>query len=481
MLNSYNSKLHIKNIISIFLLLIVDIAAYFVSFILAYFTRIFIDDIFHITPLMFSLKHLLITLWWVPVIFIVMIAYKSLYTLKKPFWHESRRLILSCFFTLLIILSIVSLGKMSNYVSRLFLIILFVYMVIFVTIFRYIMKTKVLNKKFFAERLIIIGCSNYLDNVKNSIIEENGLCFYVAGVVLTDNVDKYTGSQKVLGNIEDIEKIIEKYNISSAVVIKNEIDKSFENILNNLQIQLNKLLIVLDSQGIGVSNTEAVQLLKSGLNYLQINNNFKSLLNSIVKRLSDIILSIIMLPFLMVIIIIIAVLIKATSKGSVFYGHTRVGRNGKPFKVLKFRSMYQDADERLREILKNNEEARLEWNTYYKLKNDPRITGIGRFLRKSSLDELPQIFNVLKGDMSFVGPRPVIQDELDKYYKELSSYYYMVRPGITGLWQISGRNELNYDERVAKDAWYVLNWSIWLDIVIFFKTPGVVFKKKGAY
>lgn len=481
MLNNYSSRLHIKNIISIFLLLIVDIAAYFVSFILAYFTRMFIDDIFHITPLMFSLKHLVITLWWVPAIFIVMIAYKNLYTLKKPFWHESRRLILSCFFTLLIVLSIVSLGKMSNYVSRLFLIILFIYMVIFVTLFRYIMKTKVLNKRFFAESLVIIGCSNYLDNVKNSIIRENGLCFYVVGVVLTDTPDNYTGSQKVLGNIKDIEKIIAEYNISSAVVIKNEIDKSFENVLNNLQIKLNKLLIVLDSQGIGFSNTEAVQLLQTGLNYLQINNNFKSLLNSIVKRCSDIILSIIMLPFLMVIIIIIAVLIKATSRGSVFYGHTRVGRNGKTFKVLKFRSMYQDADERLREILKNNEEARHEWNTYYKLKNDPRITKVGRFLRKSSLDELPQIFNVLKGDMSFVGPRPVIQDELDKYYRELSSYYYMVRPGITGLWQISGRNELNYDERVAKDAWYVLNWSIWLDLVILFKTPGVVFKKKGAY
>lgn len=143
--------------------------------------------------------------------------------------------------------------------------------------------------------------------------------------------------------------------------------------------------------------------------------------------------------------------------------------------------MYQDADIRLKEILKNDEEARKEWNMYYKLKNDPRITKIGKFLRKSSLDEVPQIFNVLKGEMSFVGPRPVLQDELDKYYKELSSYYYMVRPGITGLWQISGRNELNYEMRVAKDSWYVLNWSIWLDIVILFKTPGAVFQKKGAY
>ena len=479
-MNNNNSKLHIKNIIFILILLAGDIAAYFVSLILAYNTRILTDSFMSAAPFAFLLEYLATGLWWIPVIFILMLAYRNLYTLKKPFWHESRRLLLSCFMTFLVVFSIVSLGKLSNFVSRLFLIFLFVYLMIFVTLFRYILKTKVLNRKFFAENIVIIGYSNYLDHVKHSILHENGLCFYAAGVVLTDNC-KYTGSQKILEHISDIESIIKKYNITSAVVIKNEVDKSFEKILNNLQINLNKLLIVLDSQGIGFSNTEAVQLLYTGLNYIQINNNFKSLLNSIIKRLCDIILSIILLPFLLILIGFIAVLIKSTSKGPVFYGHKRVGRYGKEFKVLKFRSMYQDADVRLKEILANDEEIRKEWNTYYKLKKDPRITKVGRFLRKSSLDELPQIFNVLKGEMSFVGPRPVLQDELDKYYKELSSYYYMVHPGITGLWQISGRNELNYEMRVAKDSWYVLNWSIWLDIVILFKTPGAVFQKKGAY
>lgn len=479
-MNKNNSKVHIKNIVYILILLAGDITAYFISLVLAYYTRIYIDNFMNAVPFAFSLEYIEVSLWWIPVIFIIMLAYRNLYTLKKTFWLESRRLLLSCLMTFLVVFSIVSLGKLSNFVSRLFLIFLFGYLVIFVTLFRYILKTKVLNRKYLAESIVIIGCSNYLDHVKHSIIHENGLCFYVAGVVLTDN-SKYTGSQKILGHISDIENILKKYNITSAVVIKNEVDKSFEKVLNNLQVNLNKLLIVLDSQGIGFSNTEAVQLLYTGLNYIQINNNFKSLLNSLVKRFCDIILSIILLPFLLVLISIIAVLIKATSKGPVFYGHKRVGRYGKEFKVLKFRSMYQDADIRLKEILIHNEEARREWNTYYKLKNDPRITKIGNFLRKSSLDEVPQIFNVLKGEMSFVGPRPVLQDELDKYYKELSSYYYMVRPGITGLWQISGRNELNYEMRVAKDSWYVLNWSIWLDIVILFKTPSAVFQKKGAY
>ena len=309
---------------------------------------------------------------------------------------------------------------------------------------------------------------------------ENGLCFYIKGIVLTDR-EEYTGKYKILGYFDDLEDIIIKNRIASAFIIIDDTNRQIDSMLNRIQLNVNKLLIKYDSQGVGFSNTEAVQLLKSNLNYIQVNNNFKYLLNSIVKRFYDIILSIILLPILLVIIFIIAFFIKLTSKGPIFYGHKRVGRYGKTIKVLKFRSMYQDADVRLKEILANDMEAKKEWETYYKLKNDPRVTPVGKFLRKTSLDELPQIFNVIKGDMSFVGPRPVIQDEIDKYYKELASYYYMVRPGITGLWQISGRNDIDYDTRVAKDSWYVLNWSVWLDIVILFKTPGAVFQRKGAY
>ena len=236
-MNNNNSKLHIKNIIFILILLAGDIAAYFVSLILAYNTRILTDSFMSAAPFAFLLEYLATGLWWIPVIFILMLAYRNLYTLKKPFWHESRRLLLSCFMTFLVVFSIVSLGKLSNFVSRLFLIFLFVYLMIFVTLFRYILKTKVLNRKFFAENIVIIGYSNYLDHVKHSILHENGLCFYAAGVVLTDNC-KYTGSQKILGHISDIESIIKKYNITSAVVIKNEVDKSFEKILNNLQANL---------------------------------------------------------------------------------------------------------------------------------------------------------------------------------------------------------------------------------------------------
>ena len=143
--------------------------------------------------------------------------------------------------------------------------------------------------------------------------------------------------------------------------------------------------------------------------------------------------------------------------------------------------MYLDAREKLKEFLEKDQSAREEWGTFFKLKNDPRVTRTGKWLRGTSLDELPQIINIIKGDMSLVGPRPVLQEEIDYYYKDYADYYFMVKPGMTGLWQTSGRNVVNYDFRVKLDTWYVLNWSLWFDIVILFKTIRVVLNKEGAY
>jgi undecaprenyl-phosphate galactose phosphotransferase len=166
--------------------------------------------------------------------------------------------------------------------------------------------------------------------------------------------------------------------------------------------------------------------------------------------------------------------------GPAFYGQPRVGKDGKLFKCWKFRSMVTNSQEVLQNILETDPDARAEWERDFKLKNDPRITKIGHFLRKSSLDEIPQLYNVLCGQMSLVGPRPIVQAE-EKYYADRFEYYLAVRPGITGLWQVSGRNDVTYDQRVALDCWYVENWSIWNDLVILFKTTFVVLNRKGAY
>jgi Undecaprenyl-phosphate galactose phosphotransferase WbaP len=166
--------------------------------------------------------------------------------------------------------------------------------------------------------------------------------------------------------------------------------------------------------------------------------------------------------------------------GPAFYGQKRVGQNGVEFKCWKFRSMIVNAEAALEKHLAENPRAREEWNREFKLKDDPRITKIGHFLRRSSLDEIPQLYNVLIGEMSLVGPRPVVAAEIP-YYGDKKAHYLSVKPGLTGLWQVSGRNDVSYEERVALDAYYVENQSFWGDIVIILKTVYVVLARKGAY
>jgi Undecaprenyl-phosphate galactose phosphotransferase WbaP len=178
--------------------------------------------------------------------------------------------------------------------------------------------------------------------------------------------------------------------------------------------------------------------------------------------------------------LLLALLIRADG-GPVFYAHERVGRAGHRFGCLKFRSMVTDSQARLAALLEVNPAARAEWEATRKLKDDPRVTGTGRFLRATSLDELPQLINVLRGEMSLVGPRPVVAAELAAHYGAAAEHYLAVRPGITGLWQISGRSETSYDIRVALDTRYVANLSVWTDLGILLRTPLVVLSRRGAY
>lgn len=165
--------------------------------------------------------------------------------------------------------------------------------------------------------------------------------------------------------------------------------------------------------------------------------------------------------------------------GHILYGHTRIGQNGRQFTCWKFRTMALDADKLLADLLKDCPEARRQWQENRKLENDPRVTCIGRFLRKTSLDELPQFWNVLRGDMSVVGPRPITESEASYYGSDLA-YYSSVRPGITGLWQVSGRSDVGYEERVKKDVAYVKSQSLFGDLAIIFKTVKVVLSGDGA-
>ena len=177
--------------------------------------------------------------------------------------------------------------------------------------------------------------------------------------------------------------------------------------------------------------------------------------------------------------LVLAILVKLTSRGPIMYAAKRLGLNGKEIRVWKFRTMRQDADEYLKKMLEKDPVLAAEWKEKFKLENDPRITPFGKFLRKTSLDELPQLFNVLTGEMAMIGPRPIVRAEV-AYYGENYEVFSRVKPGITGLWQISGRSETTYEQRVNFDLAYIMNWSIWLDIYILMRTVLEVLRCRGA-
>ena len=199
------------------------------------------------------------------------------------------------------------------------------------------------------------------------------------------------------------------------------------------------------------------------------------LVKSLVDRVGAVVVLLLASPLLLIISLFVA-----RDGGPIIFGHRRVGRSGAEFRCLKFRTMLVDGDAVLARVLAEDPAAAAEWAANHKLKNDPRVTRIGRFLRVTSLDELPQLLNVLRGEMSMVGPRPIVQDEVRRYGTDIN-YYYRVKPGLTGLWQVSGRSSTSYRQRIDYDVCYVRTWSLWKDFVILLKTVLVIISREGSH
>lgn len=198
------------------------------------------------------------------------------------------------------------------------------------------------------------------------------------------------------------------------------------------------------------------------------------------KRLFDLVAACLLLFALLPLMLFVALVIFSTERGPVLYGHDRIGYKGRRFKCLKFRSMVPNGDVVLAQYLADNPAAKAEWDASQKLRHDPRITPLGRFLRATSLDELPQLINVIRGDMSLVGPRPIVHAEMARYGNRIDAYT-CARPGITGLWQVSGRSDVDYGRRVMLDSHYVSTWSLPGDVLILLRTVKVVFSQSGSY
>jgi Undecaprenyl-phosphate galactose phosphotransferase WbaP len=238
------------------------------------------------------------------------------------------------------------------------------------------------------------------------------------------------------------------------------------------------LVVVPDVSGVSSVWVEPRDL--GGILGLQVSQTLAHTVPQLFKRCFDIAATAAAGVLLAPALAMLYIAVRLSSPGPVFYGQVRQGRGNQPFRAWKFRTMYANADEVLAHHLATNEELRKEWERDFKLRNDPRVTPVGRFLRKTSLDELPQLWNVFRGDMSIVGPRPIVKAEIPRYGAAFDAYQ-SVRPGITGMWQVSGRNNTTYAERVRWDCYYVRNWSVWLDLYIIGRTFKTVFFGEGAY
>ncbi|MDR1862608.1 MAG: undecaprenyl-phosphate galactose phosphotransferase WbaP [Treponema sp.] len=274
-------------------------------------------------------------------------------------------------------------------------------------------------------------------------------------------------------------EVVEKYNIKMAIVAMPNLNpKQLAKLINSSVSAFRYNVLIPDF--FSVTNVWMSVRDFDGILGFATSHRLKMFWNLAIKRFMDLLIvglgGLLILPFLLV----IALFVKLSSSGPVLYGHSRLGLNGKSFKALKFRSMVADADKKLESLLALNPELKAEWEASQKLKEDPRVTAIGRLLRRTSFDEFPQLFNILRGEMSLVGPRPVTEAEIERY-GENYRHIFSVKPGLTGLWQVSGRSDTDYTERVSYDSYYLQSWSVWLDLWILYRTPGAILKGRGAY
>jgi undecaprenyl-phosphate galactose phosphotransferase len=461
----------------------VDTAAIFFTFRLALIIRIKLLPIFYAgfpPNLTFSG---LADIWWVFAVWIFLFYYEGLYTKRFSFWDEIRALWKVSFFSTVGVFTVLSVGKLGDVMSRTIVIVMGIVSILSLPLIRAVTKNALRRFGLLKRRVLILGAGETGKLIVRALRKEPNYGYEILGFLDDDPAKcgmKIDGI-KVHRGVDRAAEYIKGCNIEDLVIAMPGAGKErLQSLINNLQHKVQRILFVPDIFGIAVTGTNLQHFFHEEAFAFEMKNNLSNPINIFIKRGFDICMSVLLLPVLSVPMAVIAAMIRLDSKGQAIFLQERIGKKGEPFNCYKFRTMYENAEETLNGVLDRNPDARLEWNTHWKLSEDPRVTRVGRFLRSTSLDELPQIFNVLKGEMSLVGPRPYLprekQDMGDRDYTIL-----LTKPGITGLWQVSGRSNTSYDYRMSLDSWYVRNWNLWLDVVILLKTIRIVIKREGAY
>ncbi|WP_035058811.1 undecaprenyl-phosphate galactose phosphotransferase WbaP [Andreprevotia chitinilytica] len=413
------------------------------------------------------------TFWW-----------RGHYSLRLPFWDELLEILRSLLLAALLNGMLVLLGKFA--ISRFLWPVSWGVALLMLPWLRGAMRQALLRAGIWQLPTVIIGASANAHEAYRAMMSEAQLGFDVQAFLA---VTPAGAEQLAHSTIKVVQLSPDELlgwldaNGRPHVVVAAAQDemRAIETQVEQLSLRYKDLHVIPPIAGLPLFGVVPHHFFSHEVLLLRVRNNLTVKSLTALKRAFDLFGAGVGLLLLSPLFAFVAVQIKRQGgPGAVFFGHVRVGMNGAPFKCWKFRTMVHNSQEVLENLLASSAEARAEWDKDFKLKNDPRITPIGAFLRKTSLDEIPQLWNVIKGEMSLVGPRPIITEELERYGDKVD-FYLEARPGLTGLWQVSGRNDVSYAERVALDAWYVKNWNLWYDVAIVCKTIKTVTRGSGAY
>ena len=420
--------------------------------------------------------------FWVPAFFLGFLKLNHTYQSQQPIVDIIRKIFYAVLAGLLSSLVVIYFLHASDTVSRLFFGLFAVFVLFYIYAARYLLLHFFKRNLAFYEPVILIGAGKTAERVLRFFDGDLGYRYQVIGILddapISDSVTKRC---RLFGGLDKAEKVVRRLHVGTVLITAPGLSKdALQDLIVKIQPYVRNIAFVPDLIGTPMADVRVDMLFSEKILLMSLKNNLARRSNRFIKRVFDLVATIFggiaISPFLL----LLAIMVGVDNKGHIIFAHRRVGQNGKEFNCYKFQSMVPDAQKRLEEYLAKNPEAKKEWEESFKLTNDPRVTKLGAFLRKTSLDELPQLWNVIMGDMSLVGPRPIVQKEVPKYGPYIREYY-MVPPGITGMWQVSGRSDTTYDERVAMDTWYVRNWSVWIDLVFLFKTIKAVACGKGAY
>ena len=467
--------------VSKFAILLGDAIAFAIAFAIATLINVAADPSQNVS-VWFSTQDMQRYLAWSGLVFLGLMLFLMRfqhYSDRRPFWDELGDILRLMGSLALLDMTLVASTRWNS--SRLWWLLVWILAVGMVVWGRVITRWMLKQMGLWIRPTIIIGHGENALEAAIALESEPRMGFEVAGYVNVDEPSpRLQHKGQTIQTFHQLEVLADQPGIQWVIALEHSQSEQREHWLRTLtQWGATDISVIPAMRGVPLYGTDMSHFFSHEVALLRVRNNLRRWPARLTKRLFDTLVAALLLVLLSPLMLVIALLLKLEG-GSVLFAHQRIGKNGRKFDCYKFRSMVPNAERQLQNLLQHNAQLKAQWDKEHKLKDDPRISRMGDFLRRTSLDELPQLFNVLKSEMSLVGPRPIVQDELQKYGLE-KSYYLMVRPGMTGLWQVSGRNDVDYETRVYLDAWYVKNWSLWYDLAILVKTIKVVFGRNGAY